>query len=244
MKTNWGKALIALAVLIALGLFLAARRGSQAFAPATLATRDSTSTPALNATPPVTRPSLPSFGVRKANFTDDELRELSKKFALEMKPALEKWCNAYRGRIPFAPHMLAFENFQERIGHDPSFYLYTFILEGATITFRDSNGRVVVNYFRAPVADQLTARPTGGPPTVQPPVSRDEVIRMAKQDSGVDFRPGEILLRPSGVASALNGGVFVDVAPLGGNPQNGLCKISLVFGPDGNLVYYCRDTSI
>ncbi|HZM06336.1 MAG TPA: hypothetical protein VFC44_25325 [Candidatus Saccharimonadales bacterium] len=73
-------------------------------------------------------------------------------------------------------------------------------------------------------------------------VSRDDVIRMVKADSGVEFKPNEVLIKPTAISCAFNGGAFVDVLPTGKDPNNALnFKISMAFGPDGNLVNYQRD---
>jgi hypothetical protein len=74
-------------------------------------------------------------------------------------------------------------------------------------------------------------------------VKREEIIRMVKADSGVEFKPNEVIISPTGAASALMGGAFVKILPTGADPNNGLAsKIDFIFGPDGNINYYIRDT--
>jgi len=182
-----------------------------------------------------------NFGVRKAVLTAEEKAALAKKFTSEIKPAVDRWCKAFAGHVPFKAENLNLETFKEQLGRNSSFTIYTFMVDGITLCVRDSKGQVVVNYLNAPQAKQLMAMPTGAPPTLQLPVSRSEVIRMVKNESGTEFKAKDVELRATGVASAMNGGAYVDIAHLGGDPNNGLCKVSLVFGPDGSVVYYSRD---
>jgi hypothetical protein len=61
-------------------------------------------------------------------------------------------------------------------------------------------------------------------------------------DTGVEFTPSEVIIRPTAKASAMNGGAFVDLLPEGLDPNNGLnYKISMVFDANGKLVNYERD---
>ena len=182
-----------------------------------------------------------SFGVRKAVLTAGERADLEKKFTAKIKPAVERWCKAYEGHVPFKPEDLTLDKFKEQIGRNAAFTIYTFMLDGITLCVRDSKGQFVVNYLFAPQSKQLSHLPAGAPPTLQMPVSRTEVIRMVAAESGTEFKPNEVQLRPTGLASAMNGGAFVDIAPLWGNPNNGLSKLSLVFGPSGDIAYYDRD---
>ena len=83
---------------------------------------------------------------------------------------------------------------------------------------------------------------TGFVPDLTVPVGRDDIIGMVKADSGVEFKPNEVIIRPTAAACALNGGAFVHTIPTGQDPNNGLSsKIDMVFGPDGKLVNYERD---
>jgi hypothetical protein len=182
-----------------------------------------------------------NFGVRKAILTAEERADLERKFTAKIKPAVEKWCKAYGSHVPFKPEDLTLDKFKEQIGRNAAFTIYTFMLDGITLCVRDSNGRVVVNYLNTPQSKQLSQLPSGTAPTLALPVSRNDIIRIVKADSGTEFKPNEVQIRPTGLASAMNGGAFVDIAPLWGNPNNGLSKVSLVFGPNGDLVYYDRD---
>lgn len=182
--------------------------------------------------------------IKAADFTDKEKAELAEKFQKELKPAVEKWAKAYEGRIPFRPEDLSFDKFHNQLGKNSSFYLYTFVFDGITLTVEESNGNAKVNYLmvRTAAIEMNNTPKAGFVPNLTIPVGRDDVIRMVKADSGVEFKPNEILIKPTAISCAFNGGAFVDVLPTGKDPNNALnFKISMVFGPDGNLVNYQRD---
>lgn len=241
MKTIWGRGLFAILILggvllVVLHLSGPPRQKQQALSPPVASAPDVSPNPQSNLLAQAR-----SFGVRKAVLTPEERAELAKKFTAKIKPAVEKWCRAYDGHLPFKPEDLTLDNFKEQISRNTSFIIYTFMLDGTTLCVQDSNGRVVVNYLNAPQSRQLSQLPGGTVPTIQMPVNRNDIIRMVKEDSGTEFQPSEVHMRPTGTGTAMNGGAFVDVAPRGGDPNNGLCKVSLVFGPDGNVAYYMRD---
>jgi hypothetical protein len=65
---------------------------------------------------------------------------------------------------------------------------------------------------------------------------------MVQADSGVQFKPNEVIIRPTAASCGINGGAFVHTVPAGSNPHNALSsKIDMVFNSDGKLVNYDRD---
>jgi hypothetical protein len=94
--------------------------------------------------------------------------------------------------------------------------------------------KAAIDMNRVPNADSI--------PDISVPVTREIVAPMIAADCGRNFQPNEILIKPSGAASALSGGAFVDVLPSGLDPNNGLnYKISMVFDSTGKMVTYQRD---
>jgi len=69
---------------------------------------------------------------RASAFTDEEKKELAEKFKTKLRPAAEKWFLAYSNRVPFHLAELTLDKFAERIGANPSFQLYTFVLGDPT----------------------------------------------------------------------------------------------------------------
>ncbi|NMC83033.1 MAG: hypothetical protein GYA63_09295 [Armatimonadetes bacterium] len=182
-----------------------------------------------------------SFAKRASELTDDEKRQLAAKFASQFRPAIEKWSHAYEGRIPFRLEDVTFDQFHSRLGD----HQYTFMIGDTTLTLTDSSGEARVFYLMTRQgAIALNSQPKlGTVPDLSVPVSRQDVIQMVKADTGVEFNPSEVSIKPTGAACGLMGGAFVEV---GKNTGNGTYRsfsglnISLVFGPDGKLVNYLK----
>lgn len=82
----------------------------------------------------------------------------------------------------------------------------------------------------------------GAIPNLNSPVTVAQVLDMVKTDTDVEYKPNEILIRPTGKAGAMNGGAFVDILPTGADGNNFLnYKLSMTFNSDGKLVNYERD---
>ena len=173
--------------------------------------------------------------------TEAEKAQLAKNFTEKYKPTVEKWSKAYEGRMPFQPDDLTLDKFHSRFGD----YLYTFMIGDITLTIQDSD-RLGLKVFylmtRAGAKDLNQIPAPGFVPDLTVPITREDVIRMVKADSGAEFKPNEVLIKPTAAACALNGGAFVDILPAGKDPNNAAnLKLSLVFGADGKLVSYERD---
>jgi hypothetical protein len=181
---------------------------------------------------------------RASEFTDDEKKELVEIFKTKLRPAAEKWFLAYSNHIPFALSDLTLDKFVERIGKDSSYRLYTFVMGDVTFTIQETKDGAKVNYLMSRnAAVEMNSIPTAGTiPNLSVPVNRADIIGMVQADSGVQFKPNEVIIRPTAAASAINGGEFVHTVPAGANPNNALSsKIDLVFNADGKLVNYDRD---
>jgi len=207
---------------------------------------------AANAVPPEPEqvkpqhhPPLNLTNVKRAiAFTDEEKKELAVKFKTKLRPAAEKWFSAYSNHIPFNLADLTLDKFVERIGANPSFQLYTFVLGDFTFTIQDNDKGAKVEYLMSrKAAVAMNNIPTPGTvPNLSMPVSQSDIIGMVKADSGVQFKPNEVILRPTAAACGINGGQFVHTIPAGADPNNGLSsKVDMVFDSNGMLVNYDRD---
>ncbi len=188
---------------------------------------------------------LPTFAVRAEDFTESQKAELVKLFEERWKPAVEKWYHAYEGRVPFPLEAVTFDKFYS-VFTGKSF---TFVIGDITLVVMDDQQREARVFYLMTRKDalQMKSIPTDGkPPDLSVPVSREEVIRMVKADTGVEFKNNTNKCRiiPSGASSSVQGGAFVEMVPPGAfqgnyeyNPQS---AVSLVFGPDGKLVNYLR----
>lgn len=187
--------------------------------------------------------SNPANVKRASEFTDEEKAEFAKLFATRLRPAAEKWFKAYNGHIAFNLSDLTPDKFVERIGNKPSFRQYTFVMGDVTFVIQDGMDEAKVDYMMSrPAALALNDIPAPGTvPDLSTPVTRAQIISMVQADSGVQFQPNEVIIRPS-AATGINGGEFVHTIPTGADPNNGLSsKVDMVFNSDGKLVNYERD---
>lgn len=182
--------------------------------------------------------------LRAADMNANEKAALADLFSQNLKPALADWFAAYENRIPFALNEVTLDSFHSAVIGSG---MYTFMIGDTTLTLiapKATSQKAKVGYLMGrQAALELNQSPTNGfVPNMNVPVSRADIIRMVKSDSGVAFSPNEILIQPTAMSCALNGGVFVNVLPAGLDPKNFLnYRISMVFDANGKLVNYERD---
>lgn len=131
------------------------------------------------------------------------------------------------------------DNFVERIGTKPAYHEYIFVVNGITLGIQDKGGVAMVDYLNVPKeTGKMTMLPHGEAPISKTPVSKEDVVRMLAAESGIQLKPNDIRMIPSGYSGALNGGAVVSV---GGNPDNAASwQYNLVFRSDGKLAYYLK----
>ena len=166
--------------------------------------------------------------------------DFEREFAEKLKPAVERWCKTYAGHVPFRPEEVTPDKFRERFGDSPAFYDYGFVINGTTLSVVDYHGEAFVAYLMSPAASLLLQIPKNPEPPKSVSVTREEVLRLLKADSGQDFPPEQLAMHPTAYAGAMNGGVAVDVGEGVRSGSGPFPKYSLVFGPDGNLACYLR----
>ena len=186
---------------------------------------------------PLTRPRLK---IPASELRADEKAAFENEFVQKLKPAVEHWCKTYAGHVPFRPEEVTPDKFRERFGDSPAFYDYGFVINGTTLSVVDYHGDVFVAYLMSPAAALLFQIPQNPEPPKPVSVTREEALRLLKADSGQDFPPEQIAMRPTAYAGAMNGGVSVDVGEGVNAAYAPLFKYSMVFGPDGNLACYLR----
>lgn len=184
-----------------------------------------------------------SYAIRSADMTESERQELTGLYADKFRPALDHWANAYPNRLPFDPAAVTLDKFHSTLGSQ----MFSFMIGDTTLTFvvpRDSSKPAKVGYLmvRQAALDMNRIPTNTTTPNLNVPVTTEQVIQMVQADSGVLFKPNEVIIRPTGKACALEGGAFVDLLPTGADPNNALnYKISMVFDANGKLVNYERD---
>lgn len=185
----------------------------------------------------------PQSGVRRrfVDFTDAEKAQFLTDYNKRFRPAIAKWCKTYDGRVPFSAEDVTPEKLAERFSKNTSLFAeYAFVVDGITLGIRDVNGSASVDYLNDPKqTKKMATLPSRlGAPTIDLPLTRDEVANLLKNETGTTFAPREIRMKPSGFSGGLDGGVLVHV---GGDPANGASwKYDIVFGPDGKLAFYLK----
>ncbi len=189
--------------------------------------------------PAATRP-YPNAKHKASELSPDQKAEFLANFRHKYKPAIDRWCTAFAGHIPFAPDDVTADKFVERIGLDSAYTECIFVVDGITLGVQDKAGLVQVDYLNAPEqTSKMQNLPNGTQaPIVTIPVTREDIAKMLNAVSDTRFSPREIRMIPSGLSGGLSGGVIANV---GGDPENGASwKYDMVFGPDGNLAYYLK----
>jgi hypothetical protein len=214
--------------------FIAPLPAAVAPMPEVLLTQQSNGSPSNTQTPTngVRHRASDLIGGRKAEFKDN--------FDKKYKPAVERWCRAFQGHVPFDPDSLTADKFVESIGRNASYNEYVFVVEGVTLGVRESGGFVRVDYLNAPKqTGKMTSFPNSTEtPTVAAPVTKEEIRRMLSAESGKPINETDVRVVPTALSGGLNGGSFVEV---GGDENNfASWDYNLVFGSDGNLAYYLR----
>jgi hypothetical protein len=186
--------------------------------------------------------------LRSEDYTEQDWAQLGRMFTNEFKPALQKWCSAYRGHISIRPEDLKLENFRGQLGVRTSplqTISYSFVVGDTTITFgeRDGNAFVFQMMTGQAAKDTSSPPPPGTVPNLNVPVTRDEVMAMEVADTGNQFPPNQVYIWPTGSGSAIQGGARVDF----GGHDNPIyynfsgSNVSYIFGPGGSIINYERD---
>ncbi len=176
---------------------------------------------------------------RLASFTAEELESFKKRFDESLLPAFREWCAIYSKHLPFSPDDLKYDKFAGQVGRG-NLQIYTFVLDGVTVSISDSTDKTTVMYLNAPGSKQMMELPTGAQPDISTPVNIADMVPLLKADAKVDFRPEQIRVTPSAFSGSMNGGAQVNV---GGDPLNAASwKFTFVFQADGRLAYYLRGT--
>lgn len=228
MKANWRWGIAAgLALFISAVLFFNFRKSGMPPLP-TAPAPSITNNPVQSGNP----------SKRASDYSGQEKAELERKFTAKFKPALESWCKAYEGRIPFLPGDVTFDKFHSKLAGG----FYTFMIGDTTLTFLDNRKGTKVFYMMTHEASvALNAMPAGGSPrNLTTPIKRDEVLKMVKTDTGIDYQLNQVEIKPTAAACALDGGAFVEVGRLMKGDMEILTENSLSFvvSSDGKLASY------
>lgn len=182
---------------------------------------------------------------RTNELSNEKKADIAKLFSEKFRPALERWGAAYSNRIPFALSEVTLDKFHSTLGS----HMFTFIIGDTTLTFmlnrNGENPRVGYMMVRQAAVAMNNLPAPGTKLSLDMPVTLSQVLDMVAADTGTTFQPNEIIIRPTGKASAMNGGAFVDILPTGADQNNFMnYKLSMTFDNNGKLVDYERDPSL
>lgn len=183
---------------------------------------------------------MSNLKTRFAEFSDAEKDEFRSNLVARYKPSFSNWCSAFSGHVPLSPGDVTLDNFAERVGRTAAYREYVFVANGITLGIQDTKGVARVDYLNDPTqTGKMQQMPSGGQaPVIAPVVSRDEVIAMLAAEGGVEFKPNDIRMTPTGLSGALNGRTIVNV---GGTPDNAASfEYGMVFGSDAKLAFYIK----
>ena len=61
-------------------------------------------------------------------------------FDKKLKPAVETWCKAYAGHVPFQPEALTEDKLYGQSRRDTNYCMYTFMVGDITLGVQDARG--------------------------------------------------------------------------------------------------------
>jgi hypothetical protein len=229
MKKIWNWGLLAIGVIV-VGVLLFLNIEKTEIQIATLPTSPIPNT--TNSFKPIVTTSKPATA-----FTPDEKAALERAFAGRFKPAIDKWANAYAGHLPFDASQITLEKF-----HSVNAGFYTFMIGDTTFTVFDNRKGTKVFYLMAKQAakDLNTIPADGKPRNLTVPIKRDEVLKMAMADTGLNYELKDVVIKPTATFCNIDGGAEVEV---GIKYENGMQLIlpdnlSFVMDSNGTLISY------
>lgn len=172
-----------------------------------------------------------------SQLTPAERKTLEELFNERFKPAINKWANAYKGRIPFDVSEINLTNF-----YAVSAGCYTFMIGSTTFVIYNSRDKAKVFYLMTKQgAHDLNSIPKDGKPRdLSVPVTREQVLKMAEADTGLHYELKDVVINPTGAFCTIDGGADIEV---GIKHENGMeiaaiNNLSFVIGKDGKLITY------
>jgi hypothetical protein len=230
MSKNWSIVLGLVVIVLAIIVGIHSLRGTKLSDPTTA------STPQVVAPSP---PATPFSVARWEKASGQNMSDFQERFEKRFKPAITKWCEVYKGRLPFSASDVTIDKFHSKVGG----FVYTFMIGDTTFSVYDGpEGTRVFYMMTRQAAKELNSVPSGAvQPDISTPITRQEIVVLLKADSEVDFPADQISIHPTGTFSSMPGGVSVEA---GGIPGNNVYRImtrtnlDFVLDGSGQLVSY------
>lgn len=173
-----------------------------------------------------------------SQFSSEERVELDRLYKLRLSPAIDRWKSAYGDRLPDEISQISLTHFHSTLAGG----LYTFVNGDITLTISDTKKGTRVFYMMSKSAALMlnSVGKSDQPPDMSLPVNREEIIRMVKSDTGIEFNSHQVEIKPTAAACAIQGGAFVEVGRqmLGDMELMTGTNVSLVVSSNGKIVSY------
>lgn len=143
-----------------------------------------------------------------SQLTAKERATLQELFNERFKPAIDRWANAYKGRIPFDVSQINLKNF-----YAVSAGNYTFMIGSTTfVIYNGVNGAKVFYMMTKQGAKDLNSIPSDGKPRdLTVPVTREQVLKMAEADTETHYELKDVVIKPTATFCNIDGGANVEV---------------------------------
>lgn len=178
------------------------------------------------------------MGMRASDFTPEQKADFEKQFKERIKPAIDKWANAYAGHLPFDPSVITADKLHSTLAGG----FCTFMIGDTTFTVLDNKKGTKVFYLmeRQTALDLNSIPKDGTPRNLTTPVKSGEVLKMATADTGLKYELKDIVIKPTATYCNIDGGADVEV---GIKYENGMMlvkpdNLSFVMDSNGKIVSY------
>lgn len=183
-------------------------------------------------------PDKRAHGLPATAFTPEQKSEFEKRFNERMKPAIDKWANAYAGHLPFDASVITADKLHSTL--DGGFF--TFMIGDTTVTVLDNRKGTKVFYLMEKQAalDLNNVSKGGVTRDLTTPIKADEVLKMASADTGLTYALKDVVIKPTATFCNIDGGAYVEV---GIKYANGLLlvdpnNLSFTMDSSGKIVSY------
>src|SRR5665213_1201620 len=144
--------------------------------------------------------------IRRAQVAD--WNDFTNRFEKRFKPEIARWCKVYACRIPFDASDVTPDKFHSK----EAGFIYTFMIGDTTFCIYDGPRGTYVFYMMTRAASQELNSPGNGamPHDLSMPITRQEIVRLLKADSSIDYATDQVSINPIGKFSSMQGGVMVE----------------------------------
>lgn len=227
---NWASVSLVIAVLAALSIWLLLPRSK----PDKVPPQDTGPVPHIETAPP-----QESVANRIRHSKVDDWGDFTNRFEKRFKPAIERWCTVYAGRVPFTAGDVTPDKFHSKAAG----FIYTFMLGDTTFCVYDGPRGTYVFYMMTKEASQQLNNVGNGATQhdISTSATRQVITGLLKADTGIDYPSDQVSINPTGKFSSMQGGVMVEaggIVPSGAYRVETMTNLDFVLDGNGQLVSY------